>query len=252
MLDFSHFTTQQWVLAGAAALFAGLAKSGFNGVGMLVMILMAYAMQGHEKESTGVVLPLLLCGDFFATRAFYRDVRWKMLFRMLPPAAVGICLGYLWMGRLDNATFKPLIGGIVLTLTGLHLLRQARPGAFDTVPNSPWFVWSMGITAGITTMLANAAGPIVTLFFLAVGLPKMAFVATGALFFLIVNLLKTPFSVHLQFITLPSLAFNAALVPLVALGLFGGRQLLHRIDQRVFEKFLLVLTTLSALHLIFA
>ncbi|MDD5349873.1 MAG: sulfite exporter TauE/SafE family protein [Chthoniobacteraceae bacterium] len=251
-MDFSHLTTQQWVLAAAAALLAGLAKSGFNGVGMLVMILMADAMRGHERESTGVVLPLLLCGDFFAARAFYRDVRWPMLLKLLPPAALGIGVGYFWMTRLDNTGFRPLIGGIVLALTALHLLRQAMPGPFQSVPQRPWFIWTMGTTAGATTMLANAAGPVVTLFFLAVGLPKMAFVATGALFFLIVNLMKTPFSFHLQFITLPSLVFNAMLVPLVALGLWGGRHLLRRIDQRVFERFLLVLTVLSALHLICA
>lgn len=251
-MDFWHFTTQQWLLAAAAAYLAGLAKSGFNGVGMLVMLLMACAMRGHEKESTGIVLPLLICGDFLAARAFFGDVRWKMLLKMLPPAAVGIVLGYLWMNRLDNTVFKPLIGGIVLALAALHLLRQAMPGPFQAVPQRPWFVWAMGSAAGATTMLANAAGPVVTLFFLAVGLPKMTFVATGALFFLIVNLLKVPFSWHLQFITLPSLAFNAVLVPLVALGLWSGKRLLHRIDQRLFERFLLGLSILSALYLIFA
>ena len=251
-MDFSHLSAQQWFLAGLAALLVGLAKSGFSGVGLLVLLLMANVMHGHERESTGVVLPLLLCGDLFAAHAFRRHVHWPMLFRMLPPAGVGVGLGFLWMRTLSNTGFKPLIGVIVLALAALHVLRERMPGKFQAVPHSPWFVWALGVTAGVTTMLANAAGPIVTLFFLAVALPKLEFVATGALFFLAVNLLKIPFSMNLGFITQASLGFNAVLIPCVALGIFGGRWLLQHINQRLFEKILLLLTTLTALHLLFA
>ena len=251
-MDFSHLSAQQWLLAGLAALLVGLAKSGFSGMGLLVLLLMANVMHGYERESTGVVLPLLLCGDLFATHAFRRHVHWPMLLRMLPPAGVGILLGFFWMRTLSNTGFKPLIGVIVLALAALHVLRERMPEKFQIVPHSTWFVWTLGITAGVTTMLANAAGPIVTLFFLAVALPKLEFVATGALFFLAVNLFKIPFSMNLGFITPASLGFNAALIPCVALGIFGGRFLLQRINQRFFEKILLLLTIFSALHLIFA
>lgn len=249
-MDFSHLTAQQWLLAIAAALLVGLAKSGFGGVGMLIVILMAGVMSGHERESTGAVLPLLLCGDFFAARTFRRHVQWPVFLKMLPPAVLGIAIGYFWMRGLSNTGFKPLIGWIVLLLATLHLARRAMPGFFQNVPHSPWFVWAMGIGAGITTMLANAAGAVVTLFFLAVGLPKLELVATGALFFLVINLLKVPFSLQLGFITPGSLTFNLTLVPFVALGIFGGRFLLHRINQRLFEGLLLALTILSALQMI--
>lgn len=250
-MDFSQFSLHQWLLAGLAALLVGLAKSGFGGVGMLVLVLMACVMRGHEKESTGVVLPMLICGDLLAARVFRRHVQWPMLGRMLAPAALGVTLGYFWMNRIDNAAFKPLIGFIVLFLSALHVARQKYPDRFQTVPHRLWFAWAMGIAAGVTTMLANAAGPIVTLFFLALELPKLEFVATGALFFLIVNLFKVPFSWNLGFITGPTLAFNAAMAPLVGLGIIGGRYLLHRMNQEIFERVLLALTILSALHLIF-
>lgn len=251
-MDFAHFTSQQWLLAVLAALLVGVAKSGFTGVGMLILVIMAHVMRGYERESTGVVLPLLVCGDLLAAHAFHRHVRWRMLFRMLPPAAVGIVIGYFWLGRLSNTGFKPLIGVLILLLCALHLARQRFPDRFQEVPHSTWFVWLLGIAAGVTTMLANVAGPIMTLFFLAVALPKLELVATGALFFLAVNLFKIPFSMNLGFITAPSLVFNATLLPFVALGLFGGKWLIHRIDQRLFEQVLLGLTTLTALNLIFA
>ena len=250
-MDISHFTLQQWLLATLAALMVGLAKSGFSGVGMLILVLMALVMPGHEMESTGVVLPLLVCGDVFASRAFYRHVQWPMLFRMLPPAMIGVVIGFFWMKHMSNTGFKPLIGCIVLGLTILHVIRQNLPGRLQNVPHSLWFIWSMGIAAGITTMIANAAGPIVTLFVLAVALPKLEFVGTGDLFFLTINLFKIPFSAKLNFITLSSLGINLALVPFVFLGILGGRFLLHRMNQHLFEKVLLALTALTALHLIF-
>ena len=107
-----------------------------------------------------------------------------------------------------------------------------------------------GIGAGITTMLANAAGPIMTLYFLAVALPKLEFVATAAWFFLIVNLCKVPLSTNLGLIHPGSLLFNAALTPFVALGILTGRFFMHRINQKAFEYLLLILSALTALHLI--
>lgn len=250
-MDFWHFPSQQWLLAGVAALMIGMTKSGFSGMGMLVVILMADAMAGHVRESTGVVLPLLLCGDLLAVRTFKRHVQWPILLKMLLPATAGIVIGYFWMRGLGDTGFKPVIGWIILLLTALHLLRQSMPARFQNVPHSPWFVWPIGIAAGVTTMLANAAGPVVTLFFLAANLPKLELVGTAALFFLTVNLIKVPFSASQGLITPGSLVFNAMLVPLVVLGLVGGRFLLHRLNQASFEKILLILTALSALRLIF-
>lgn len=249
-MDFFHFTLVQWILAGLAALMIGLTKSGLGGFGMLILVLMASAMRGHERESTGVVLPMLVCGDLMAFWFFGRHIQWARLRGMLAPSVLGVALGYVWMDRISNTTFKPLIGCIVLVLVVLHLVREAYPLAFQAVPHQPWFAWAMGIAAGVTTMLANAAGPIVTLFFLALGLPKMEFVATGGVFFLLVNLFKLPFSFHLGLIGGNSLAFNAVLVPVVALGFLCGRALLHRLRQDVFEKILLGMTVLSAFYLI--
>lgn len=249
-MDFFNLTFGQWFMAVLAAFCVGLSKSGFGGVGMFTVALMASVMRGHELQSTGVVLPLLICGDLFAVRAFRRHARWPLLIRILPPALVGVCLGFFWIRQMSNASFRPLIGGIVLFLTALQLWRQARPGLFQSVPHSRWFAWAVGIGAGVTTMLANAAGPIMTLYFLAVALPKMEFVATAAWYFLIVNVFKIPFSANLGFIRPDSLCFNLLLVPAVALGIAGGRFLIHRIDQTVFERLLLALTALAAVHLI--
>ena len=251
VLDYFHLTSYQWLLAIISAISIGLGKSGFGGVGMLSVALMATVMRGHERESTGIILPLLVCGDLFAVRAFRGHVRWRLVGRMLPPALFGVGLGYFWMSHLSDLAFKPVVGWAVLVLVALQAFRQFRADAFQGVPHTAWFAWTAGISAGIVTMLANAAGPVMTIYFLAIGLPKLEFVATAAWFFLVVNLCKIPLSTHLGLIHPGSLVFNAIQVPFVGLGILMGRSVMHRIDQRAFEYLLLILTAGTALHLIF-
>src|SRR5262249_9311803 len=147
--------------------------------------------------------------------------------------------GWLLMQRLSDTAFKPIIGAIILALTALHFARLWRPAQFEKVPHAMWFAWMMGLTAGVTTMLANAAGPIMVLYFLAIALPKLEFVGTSAWFFFIVNVFKVPFSYQLGLIHGMTLMLNVLLVPAIVAGLFAGRWLVKRISQRFFDSLLL-------------
>ena len=51
-----------------------------------------------------------------------------------------------------------------------------------------------GIAAGVTTTVANAAGPIMSIYLLAQRLPKEDFIAAGVWFFFLVNLIYIPLS----------------------------------------------------------
>src|ERR1043166_5593049 len=218
-----YFTLPQWLLAALAALSVGVSKSGFGGFGMVTVLLMAEIMPA--RQSTGAVLPLLICGDILAVTVFRKHAQWSYIIRMLPPAALGIVAGFLFMTwSIPDRAFRGIVGWIVLVLVGLQCMRQLRPRLFEQVPHQTWFAWLIGIWSGVTTMLANAAGPIMTLYLLAVNLPKLEFVGTAAFFFLVVNLLKVPFSYSLGLINTVSLLFNIVLFPFVAIGILGGRK----------------------------
>ena len=98
-----------------------------------------------------------------------------------------------------------------------------RPDWFGGVPHNRWFAWGMGLLAGVTTMLANAAGPIFALYALAVALPKFEIVGTSAWFFFIINAFKVPFSLGLGLIHGQTLLLNLVLSPVIVAGVFGGR-----------------------------
>lgn len=241
-------TTEQWLLAVLGALGIGVAKSGFAGVSMLHVLVFAYLF--GARESTGVVLPMLIAGDILAVCAFRQHARWDYIRKMLPPAVLGVVAGWLLMHRLSGTAYKPLVGWIILGLTVLQFWRHARPSAFEHIPHSAGFAWSMGLLAGSTTMLINGAGPIMALYFLAVALPKLELVGTSAWYFLIVNCLKVPFSVSLGLIDTGTLTLNAMLVPAIAVGIFFGRWIVKRIPQRFFDALLLLFAAIAALRMI--
>ncbi len=238
----------EWFLAVVAALGVGIGKAGLSGMGMFHVLVFAFLF--GARASTGVVLPLLLVGDVAAVRTFHQHARWDYVRRMLPPACLGVVLAAWFMRDLDESVYRPVIGWVTLILSILQLARMYRPGWFGNVPHARWFAWTMGILAGVATMLANAAGPVFAIYLIAVGLPKMEFVGTSAWFFFIINLFKVPFSIALGLIRAQTLMLNLILAPAVLVGVLAGRWLLERIPQRLFEHMLLGFAVLAALRLI--
>jgi uncharacterized protein len=241
-------TPIEWLLAIGGAIGLGIGKAGLAGMSLVHVLIFAFLF--GARDSTGIVLPMLLIGDVGAVTLFHQHARWDYVRRMLPPACVGVIAGALLMRGLSEAAFRPTIGWIILTLTLLQILRMARPEWFGNVPHAQWFAWTLGLLAGATTMLANAAGPIFAIYCLAIALPKWEFVGTNAWFFLILNAFKVPFSVALGLIHGGTLLLNVVLAPAILAGLLGGRWLMVRVPQRVFDVLLLAFAGAAALRLI--
>jgi uncharacterized protein len=243
-----HLTPPQWALAVAAATGIGIGKSGIAGMSLVHVLIFAFLF--GARESTGVVLPMLLVGDVCAVRIFHQHARWDYVRRMLPPACLGVIVAALIMRGLSESVYKPLIGVTILTLTILQVARMYRPEWFGTVPHARWFAVTIGLVAGGATMLANAAGPVIAIYCLAVGLPKFELVGTSAWFFFIINLFKVPFSFALGLIHGGTLLLNAILSPAIVAGIFIGRWLTAHIPQRLFDGLLLAFAAIAALRLI--
>lgn len=109
---------------------------------------------------------------------------------------------------------------------------------------------SYGALGGFTTMVANAGGPVMSMYFLAARFPKHAFLGTAAWFFVTMNLLKVPVSVGLGLITTRTFVLDAVLVPGVVVGALVGKWALARIAQNVFDTAVIAVTLLGALYLL--
>ena len=245
MIDLS---STDWVVAALSGLLLGFSKTGMPGAGILAIPLMASILPA--KVSTGIVLPMLIMGDVVAVVWYRRHAVWSHLFRIIPFAVVGILIGFAIMGRITDRQLQPAIGGIIIVMLGLHVWRARRPGMDEHLPTGLFFAGTMGLLAGVTTMLANAAGPIMTIYLLAMRLPKTAFIGTGAWYFCLLNLFKVPFSMHLGLITPDTFAFNLRLLPFILVGAAIGIVAARRIPERTFGWAVQALAAAAALRLL--
>jgi uncharacterized membrane protein YfcA len=251
-----------WLVLTVAALFAGFAKTAIGGLGTVAVALVAAVIPA--RESTAALLLLLLVGDVLAVSVYRRDCDWHLLRHLVPAVVPGLVLGSVVLAVIDDATMRIGLGVLLLVLLIAQMcserpasvLRRHRPTPAAATTTGDREGWSrtatagVGVAAGVTTMVANAAGPVMTLYLVAQGVDKRRFLGTGAWFFLGVNLCKLPFSVGLGLVDEEMLRTTAVLAPVVLLGGLAGLSVVRRIGQRSFDRAVLSATVVSAAALL--
>ncbi len=235
-------STLSYVYIFLAALLVGFTKTSVGGVGILAVLLMALAIPG--KASPGVLLPMLIVADIFAVIYYRRHCNWGILLKLFPMTALGVVIGYFAVDLVPVAAFEKLIGATILFMLGFEILvpkRRDAPAALTAF---------VGVFAGISTMVANAAGPIFGIYLLQMGLPKKEFVGTRSWFFLLVNIFKIPFSANLGLITVETLKLNLLFVPVLFLGAYLGYKVLGMLNMAAFKWLIRAAVLVSAAKLL--
>jgi uncharacterized membrane protein YfcA len=239
----------QWACAIVAAVMVGIAKTAISGLSALNVALLAYVFPS-SKQATGFILPMLIFADCIAVHSYRRHTQWPYLWKLFPWTGLGVVLGYVALGRISDRGARSLIGGIILALVALTYHLRSRPPRPETGPVHWSAAVFIGVLAGFVTLVANAAGPLMATYLVAMRLPKMQYVGTAAVFFLLINLFKVPFMVALGLVTWESFKFNLLLLPAVAVGAAFGRWALTRIDQKLFERLVLGLSAVAGVLLL--
>lgn len=226
----------------------GMSKTGIQGIGSLVVPIMALIF--GAKPSTGLLLPMLCMADVMAVLYYRTEVKWRYIFALLPWAILGFFVALLVDAQVPESQFRKLIGATLFIGFLVMFWNERRQKSGAILPEGLWFAALFGILGGFSTMIGNAAGPIMAVFLLAARLPKNAFVGTSAWFFLIVNFLKLP----LQFffwhnISASTLALNAAMLPAIFLGALIGIWFVRLLSERNYRRFVTAATLISTMLL---
>jgi len=244
----------QWLIAVGCAMLVGVAKTGVPGMGIFVVPVLSLSL-GSAMTGAGFLLPLLSVADIFAVAYYRRHAQLNKLWELSPWVLVGMALGsavlYMpeaWFHGYRDSVFNMMIGLLVLAMIVVHWWQKQRSQA--PVPTDVGHTARYGITAGFATTLANAAGPVMNLYLLSKKLPKEEFIATGAWYFLVVNLSKVPIYAGRGMITWDTLTCDAILAPAVVVGALFGRRVFDHIPQRAFERTVFILAALAALMLL--
>jgi len=237
----------QWAAIIISAFFIGFSKTGIGGVVMLAIPILASLFGG--KDSTGIMLPLLIVGDIFAVCFYRRSTEWKNVIKPLPSSVVGLAVGAIIGNYISDNVFKILIGVIILLCLGI-LVYTERKGQNFVVPNDAWFYITTGILSGFASMIGNAAVPIFSIYLLALGIKKNSYMGTNAWFFLLINLIKVPFQVFIwNNIGIKSLAITVVMIPVITLGAVLGFLVLKKINEKVFRYIVVAMTAIAAIRL---
>jgi uncharacterized protein len=239
-----------WICALLGALMIGVSKAGITGLSILSVALFAHVFPS-SKQASGLILPLLIFGDLVAVLSYRTHTQWRYVWKLMPWTAGGVVLGYFALGHISDRTARIMIGVIIVSLCALSFGRRYFGVRSEESERWHWaLAAALGVTAGFVTLVANAAGPLMALYLVAMRLPKMQFVGTAAVFFMVLNLFKVPFMVNLGLITAQSFEFNLMLAPAVLLGAVVGRWALIRINQQLFENLVLGLSAIAGILLI--
>lgn len=246
-----------WLFVGTAIIVQGISKSGFaGGAGILSLPLMMLVMP--VEKVAAALLPLLILCDFNAIYHHRNNKSWPHILQVYRPAILGILAGvavWWWVGRQGVDTYAIYIKrfvGVVAIVFGLYILAKETSLAWVRDHKGGRIAgWVAGLTAGFSSAIAHAAGPIISLFLFSQGLGKSLFVGTVAWTFTLINLTKLPFYIGIGLIQWDVLRFDLVLIPLIPVGSYLGHWMHHRVPEKLFNRTIMVLTLLAGIQLLF-
>lgn len=248
MDSFLPILSYPFLLAAGSAFVLGIAKSGIKGLSALVVT--GFALVYGARESTGILMPLLICGDIFAVLYYKRHVTWMYIKKLMPWMVFGVLIGVVGGQFVSETLFKNGMAVIILASVGSLFYWDKRKE--NTVPTHWSFGGTMGILAGFTTMVGNLAGAFTNIYFLAMRLPKNEFIGTAAWLFFLINIFKVPFHVFVwKTMSWHTLLRSFQLIPALLLGLLLGVFLVKRIKNDNYRKLILLFTALGGLVIFF-
>ena len=231
------------------AMLLGMAKAGLSGFGLAVIPVMALIF--GAKESTGVILPMLITADIMAVIYYRQHAVWKHILKILPWVAVGIVTALIVGNMINNSQFRIVMISVVWIMLALMIVNDLWRKESDEIPHNMFFGAFLGLAGGFATMIGNSAGPVFTLYFLSMRLPKKEFIGTGAWLYLIMNTGKLPLQVLVwKNITLVSLIPGLISIPFIALGIFLGIRIVNLFSEKVYRYFVIITTIVSSLLLL--
>jgi hypothetical protein len=221
-----------YAVAIPAALLVGVGKSGVaGGFGILAVPLIALTMP--VPQAAAIVLPLLTVGDLFGLAALIRHRDPSLLRVLLPAGLVGTVLGFLLFGVLSPKAVAGFLG--VMTLLFLAQRAWSSSGtAARVVPRG--FTALAAVVSGVTSFVAHAGGPPISIALLPMRLAPAVFAGTTAVFFTTLNAAKWLPYAWLGLIDTTNMLTALMLAPCAALGVWLGVKLLRRLPPLWFYR----------------
>ena len=227
---------QFYAVAIPAVIFLGLAKGGFTGVSTAATPLLALYLP--PLEAAALLLPIVVCQDAISVRVYWRELSVWNLKVLLPGAALGIGVAWLFASYVSDDAIRILIGFTALAFVASVWFRpgHTKPKKRTALGGLFW-----GAISGFTSFASQGGGPPFQVFTLPQQLPKMVFVGTTTVFFAAVNILKiVPYFMLAQF-SARNLSTSFALLPIAVAANFAGIRMVRTVPTTHFYRITYIL-----------
>ena len=238
----------QWVILSLTALSIGMSKTGVQGVMLLAVPYMAMAF--GAKESTGVILPMLCMADIIAVVYYKRIADWKVVVKLLPTAILGFFVAIFVDRLIPTEEFRQLMGWTLVLALAVMIWSEIF-GKENKWMKKWGYSAIFGLLGGFTTMIGNAAGPVLSVYLLSMRKDKMEYIGINAWFFLVVNMLKVPLQIFVwDNISWDSFSLNLAMLPIIGIGAWMGVGIVNLFPEKAFRRFIQIVTILSVVMML--
>lgn len=233
-----------WLLIAFSVYLTGVSKGGFaGGFGTLSVPLMALAIS--PAQAAGLLLPLLLVMDVFAVKAWWGKQDATEVWRFVPGLFIGVTVGTLLFDSLSEQGLRLTLGVITLLFAAYMLLKPVTKKPIST----HWALPAASV-CGFTSFMAHAGAPPLNVYLLPRKLSKETFIATCAVTFAVVNVIKLAPYMWLGEINVTSAWASLLLVPIAWIGVRNGLWLQSRVNEALFYRLVILAMFLVGFNLI--
>src|SRR6266498_48207 len=223
----------------------GFAKGGFSGLGALLTPILALVLP--VALAVGVLLPMLMVGDAFALYMYWKEWDLDLVKRMLPAGIIGALVGTFLLSSVSPNGLRIILGIFVLGLVAYKFLSDWIQ-ALRYEPRH-WHAPAAGLLSGVASGMFNYGGPAFSSYLLLQKLKARPFIATTAIYFALLNLIKVPGFLYTGVLNLPLLFSLWWVFLFIPLGIWVARRTLTQISPAAFEWIIIVLLIFSSLWL---
>ena len=234
------------VIIAVLGFLIGIAKGGFGGLGALLTPLLALVLP--VASAVGVLLPMLMVGDAFAVYMYWKEWDFDLVKRMLPAGIMGALAGTALLSWLSADGLRTILGIFVLILVAYKFLSD-RIQSLKYEPRA-WHAPAAGFVAGVASGMFNNGGPTFNSYLLLQKLTARTFIATSAIYFALLNIIKVPGFLYTGVLDVPLLFSLWWVFPFIPIGIWVARITLTRVSPSAFEWIIIVLLIFSSLWLL--
>lgn len=240
--------TDPWFYAAAipAILLMGISKGGFgSGAGIFATPLMALVVP--IPQAAAILLPILIVMDVAGLWAYRGTFSRENMRVILVGGVLGVALGTLTFRYFSDAWIRIVLGAMAVGFVlQRYVIRAGRHPAPRSTPKG--LFWS--VVSGLTSTVAHAGGPPLSIYLLPQRLDKTVLVGTTVVFFAVINVVKLAPYAWLGLFEAQNLATSLALSPLAPVGIWVGYTLVRRIPEDLFYRICYALLLVVGLKLL--